>query len=130
MFTLSTTIPAAPYRVLEAIWYHNQLGTVSEHDFQYPYKKELSVNLEAGTTYKVVLKALTGTKLDFLISDEDGFHSALVSISAVAVAKNLTQAKLVMTQSSLNGTTEKVTKWLERVIDVVGCHYEMERKSA
>lgn len=130
MFTLSRTIPAAPYRVLEAIWYQNQLGKISEHHFQYPYRKEFILNLEDGTEYKMILNMLTGTKLDFLISDEAGLHSALISVSAMAVNKNLTQTQIVLTQSSLNGTTEKVTTWLDKVLERVENYFENERKSA
>lgn len=130
MFTLTSTVFAAPYRVLEGIWYHNLLGKISESQFQYPYQKELIVEPCGHSKFRVLLKSLTGTHLDFLVTDHSGLHSALISISATAIRKNQTQVKLVMTQSSLNGTTDLITDWLETVIETVGIYYETERKSA
>lgn len=130
MSAFSKTIPTAPYRVLEAIWYNNQLGNISEHQFQFPYLKESSLNLDDGTEFKLILNRLTGTKLDFLISDGPGRHSALISVSAEAVNKNVTKTQLVMTQSSLNGTTETVVNWLDKVLNKVENYFKNERMSA
>ncbi len=130
MYSLSTTIPAAPYRVLEALWYQNQLGKISEHQFQYPYLKQTQLILEDGSAFKLTLQNLTGTRLDFLVTDEEGQHSALITISAIAVNKNLTQVDLNLRQNSLNGTTKKITNWLKHVMEKVEGHYKLERNLA
>ena len=129
MTPYSEIIPAAPYRVLEAIWYESIHNTLKEELFVYPYRHEDEFEIDHQYKFRKTLIKLTGTELHFVVHDHSN-HQADVFIQVTPVRKNESKVEYTIENSSLNGTQGKVLGWILETIQTVSEHYIHLRKTA
>lgn len=129
MTPYSEIIPAAPYRVLEAIWYQSIDHSLNDELFVYPYQNEDLIEIDQNFKIRKKLLKLTGTELHFVVNDQAN-HQADVVIQVTPVRKNESKVEYTIENSTLNGTQGKVLGWILETINAVSEHYIQIRKTA
>ncbi|NUQ80145.1 MAG: hypothetical protein HUU10_00915 [Bacteroidetes bacterium] len=114
-------IPVAPYRVLEAIWYADQIPTLNESAFHYPYLPQMEVPLGEKSAKKA-LRKMTGTRLEFTVETPDG-HSASIEVQAIPIRKNVSRLTWSMPSGNLNGSTDHVRHWMDSRLTQISSHF-------
>jgi len=128
MNTDTLLIPAAPYRVLEALWNFDLIGSKPESEFPYPYEKTKSCRINTFLA-ELTLEELTGTRLAFSFYGEGQTKMATILIEGIAFRKN--ETKLGIQVISTTGESETVIRnWLLALAEDIGARFSMERKAA
>lgn len=128
MNTDTLLIPAAPYRVLEALWNFDLIGSKPETEFPFPYEKTKSCRIN-NSLAELSLEELTGTRLAFSFSGKGQNQIASILIEGMAYRKN--ETKLGIQVISTTGESEKaIMNWLFGLAEEIGARFSAERKAA